>query len=102
MHGGSELIAPVEMRFDKQRVKGTLNEIAGRARRQVGEWTGDTGTQAKGLAQERKGKAQQAWCTVKDALRLLRVEAAQEADKFPDTAPGLRLQAAFSRSPRKR
>jgi uncharacterized protein YjbJ (UPF0337 family) len=54
---------------DKDRVKGTINELAGRAKRQVGEWTGDTEAQIEGLAQEVKGNAQKTWGGIKDAVR---------------------------------
>jgi hypothetical protein len=33
----------------------------------VGEWTGDSNTQAEGAAQQIKGKAQKAWGNVKEA-----------------------------------
>jgi uncharacterized protein YjbJ (UPF0337 family) len=55
--------------MDKDRVKGTVDDAAGRAKRQVGEWTGDTKTQAEGAAQQIKGKAEKAWGNVKDAAR---------------------------------
>lgn len=55
--------------MDKDRVKGTIDDAAGRAKRQVGEWTGDTGTQAEGAAQQVKGKVEKAWGNVKDAAR---------------------------------
>jgi uncharacterized protein YjbJ (UPF0337 family) len=55
--------------MDKDRVKGTINEAAGRTKRQVAEWTGDTDAQVDGLAQEVKGKAQKVWGNVKDAAR---------------------------------
>lgn len=44
----------------KDRVKGMLKDIAGRAQRQSGEWTGDTETQAKGAAKQAEGKIQNA------------------------------------------
>lgn len=50
-------------------VKGTMDDAAGRAKRQVGEWTGDTATQADGAAQQVKGKVEKAWGNVKDAAR---------------------------------
>ena len=43
--------------MDKDRVKGTIDDVAGRAKRQVGEWTGDTNAQVEGAAQQVKGKA---------------------------------------------
>ena len=55
--------------MDKDRVKGAIDDAAGRAKRQVGEWTGDTSAQAEGAAQQVKGKAEKAWGNVKDAGR---------------------------------
>jgi len=55
--------------MNKDNVKGTMDDAAGRAKRQVGEWTGDTDTQADGIAQQIKGKAEKAWGNVKDAAR---------------------------------
>jgi uncharacterized protein YjbJ (UPF0337 family) len=55
--------------MDKDRVKGAINDAAGRAKRQVGEWTGNTNAQVEGAAQQLKGKAQKVVGTVKDAAR---------------------------------
>jgi len=55
--------------MDKDRVKGAVDDAAGRAKRQVGEWTGDTKTQVEGAAQQVKGKAEKAWGNAKDAAR---------------------------------
>lgn len=55
--------------MDKDKIKGTIDDAAGRAKRQVGEWTGDTQTQAEGAAQQVKGKVEKAWGNVKDAAR---------------------------------
>jgi uncharacterized protein YjbJ (UPF0337 family) len=54
--------------MNKDNVKGTIDDAAGRAKRQVGEWTGDTNTQAEGAAQQVKGKVEKAWGNVKDAV----------------------------------
>jgi uncharacterized protein YjbJ (UPF0337 family) len=81
MHGGIELVPEEREIVDKDRVKGTINEIAGRAKRQVGEWTGDTDAQIEGLAQEVKGRAQKTWGGVKDAVRAARDEAPEAQDK---------------------
>ena len=59
--------------MNKDTVKGTMDDAAGRAKRQVGEWTGDTKTQVDGASQQVKGKVEKAWGNVKDAAR--------EADK---------------------
>ena len=74
MHGGNELVTGGHDMVDKDRLKGSINEIAGRAKRQVGEWTGDTDTQIEGLAQEVKGKAQKTWGGVKETVRAARNE----------------------------
>jgi len=65
--------------MDKDRVKGAVNDAAGRAKRQVGEWTGDTNAQAEGAAQQIKGKAQKAWGEVKDAARDAKSQADRES-----------------------
>jgi len=66
--------------MDKDRIKGTIDDAAGRAKRQVGEWTGDTQTQAEGAAQQVKGKAEKAWGNLKDAAR----EATNRSDRGRD------------------
>lgn len=55
--------------MDKDRVKGTIDDAVGRAKRQAGEWTGDTQTQAEGAGQQVKGKVEKAWGNMKDAAR---------------------------------
>jgi uncharacterized protein YjbJ (UPF0337 family) len=53
--------------MNKDNLKGSIDDAAGRAKRQVGEWTGDTKTQAEGAAQQVKGKVEKAWGNMKDA-----------------------------------
>ncbi len=55
--------------MNKDQVKGAVNDAAGRAKRQVGEWTGNTDAQVEGAAQQIKGKAQKVVGNVKDAAR---------------------------------
>jgi uncharacterized protein YjbJ (UPF0337 family) len=55
--------------MDKDRVKGTINDAAGRAKRQVGEWTDNGDLQVEGAAQQIKGKTQKVVGQVKDAAR---------------------------------
>jgi uncharacterized protein YjbJ (UPF0337 family) len=55
--------------MDKDRVEGKIEDVKGRAKRQVGEWTGDEKTQAEGAAEQVKGKIQNAWGKAKDAGR---------------------------------
>lgn len=55
--------------MDKDRIKGKVEDMAGRAERQVGEWTGDKKAQAEGTKHQIKGKARNAVGQVKDAAR---------------------------------
>jgi uncharacterized protein YjbJ (UPF0337 family) len=55
--------------MDKDQVKGKAKDVTGRVERKVGEWTGDKDTEAKGAAKQVEGKAQEAWGTVKDAIK---------------------------------
>ena len=70
--------------MDKDQVKGAVNDAAGRVKRQVGEWTGNTNTQVEGAAQQIKGKAQKAWGDVKDAAHKTQTDA--ERDRENDVA----------------
>jgi uncharacterized protein YjbJ (UPF0337 family) len=49
-------------------VKGKIDDAAGRARRQLGEWTGKTEEEIKGAAQQVKGKAEKVVGKVRDAI----------------------------------
>ena len=64
--------------MDKDRVKGAIDDAVGRARRQAGEWTGDTESQVKGAAQQIKGKAEKVVGNLKDAARDARTDADKE------------------------
>ncbi len=55
--------------MDKDRIKGKLEDIGGRAERQVGEWTGDKKAQSEGAAHQVKGKVQHAFGKAKDKAR---------------------------------
>jgi uncharacterized protein YjbJ (UPF0337 family) len=66
---------------DKDRVKGAIDDAAGRVKRQVGEWTGDTNAQVEGAAQQIKGKAEKALGNVKDAARDAQNKVQREHDK---------------------
>jgi uncharacterized protein YjbJ (UPF0337 family) len=58
-----------EVFVDSDRIKGKADDVAGRVKRQVGEWTGDSETQTEGAAQQVKGKVENAWGKTKDAVR---------------------------------
>ena len=64
--------------MNKDTVKGTIDDAAGRAKRQVGEWTGNTNTQVEGASQQIKGKAEKAWGNVKDAAKDANTDANRE------------------------
>ena len=53
----------------KDQVKGVIDDAAGRAKRQVGEWTGDTNAKVEGTVQQVKGKAEKAMGKLKDAAK---------------------------------
>lgn len=54
--------------MNSDNIKGAMDDAAGRVKRQVGEWTGDTGTQVDGAAQQVKGKAEKAVGNLRDAV----------------------------------
>lgn len=70
--------------MDSDRIKGKADDIAGRVKRQVGEWTGDTETQAEGAAQQVKGKVENAWGKTKDAVRDVVDDTKRHVEKTDD------------------
>jgi uncharacterized protein YjbJ (UPF0337 family) len=54
--------------MNKNRVKGAVDEFAGRARQKAGKLTGNTPLRVKGVAQQVKGKLESAWGMAKDAV----------------------------------
>jgi uncharacterized protein YjbJ (UPF0337 family) len=55
--------------MNKDRMKGTVDEVVGGAKRKAGELTGNTKLQVEGMAQQVKGNAENAWGKTKDGLR---------------------------------
>ena len=68
--------------MDKDRIKGKIEDAAGRAKRQVGEWTGDEKAQSEGLAEQAKGKLHNAVGKIKDEAREAADKAREAADKL--------------------
>ena len=68
--------------MDKDRVKGTVDEVVGSTKRHIGNLTGNTGAQVEGAVQQIKGKAENAWGKTKDAVRdgNANLKASNEAD----------------------
>lgn len=67
--------------MNKDTVKGAVDDSAGRVKRQVGEWTGDTQTQVEGAAQQIKGKTEKAWGNLKDAVDNAGAESKSDRDQ---------------------
>jgi len=55
--------------MDKDRVKGTIDELLGRAKQKAGQLTGESALQVEGILQETKGNLENAWGKAKDAVR---------------------------------
>ncbi len=55
--------------MNKEKVKGAVDDAAGRAKRQIGEWTDNPNLQVEGAAQQVKGKAEKVVGNVKDAAK---------------------------------
>lgn len=45
--------------MDKDRIKGKVEDISGRVKQRVGEWTGDTEIEAEGAKEQIKGKVRE-------------------------------------------
>ena len=73
--------------MDEDRIKGKAEDVKGRVKRQVGEWTGNEEAQAEGAVDQAKGKAQNAWGKVKDAARDVADDAKKDdVDRDKDVA----------------
>lgn len=55
--------------MNKDRMKGTIDEVVGSAKRKAGDLTGNTKLQVEGIAQQVKGKVENAWGKTKDVIR---------------------------------
>lgn len=55
--------------MDINRAKGALDKVVGVTKQKTGKLTGDGQLQVKGIAQELKGKVEDAWGQAKDAVR---------------------------------
>jgi uncharacterized protein YjbJ (UPF0337 family) len=70
--------------MDKGRVKGTIDEVVGSAKRHIGHMTGDTSMEVKGSVQQIKGKVENAVGKLKDSVR--DAEADSEASQVSSSA----------------
>ena len=55
--------------MDSNRVKGTVDELVGSAKKKTGDLTGNTKLQVEGIAQQVKGKVENVVGKAKDAAR---------------------------------
>jgi uncharacterized protein YjbJ (UPF0337 family) len=73
--------------MNDDRIKGKVDDIKGRVKRQVGEWTGDAQAQDEGIMDQAKGKTQNAWGKVKDSAKDLKDEiTGPDVDRKRDVA----------------
>lgn len=62
--------------MNKDRIKGTIDEVTGSAKRKAGELTGNTQLEVEGMAQQVKGKVENAWGKAKDVVQNANQDAA--------------------------
>ena len=66
--------------MDKDKLKGSAKDTAGRMERQVGEWTGDKEMQSEGAGRQAEGKVQKGVGKLKDFGRDVKRDAEREFD----------------------
>jgi uncharacterized protein YjbJ (UPF0337 family) len=62
--------------MNSDRVKGTIDEAVGSAKRTAGALTGNTQLRVEGMVQQVKGKVENAWGKAKDVVQEANEEAA--------------------------
>ena len=80
--------------MNKERVNGKIDEILGSAKREAGAICGDLPLQVEGIAQEFKGKVEETWGKVKDAVQ----EANEEAAIHHKTRVRVEIEASAAES----
>lgn len=84
--------------MNKDRVKGTIDEAVGSAKRRAGELADDTKLQVEGMVQEVKGKVENAWGKAKEVVD----EANEEAKVEHESRIEVELEcSAIEDKPRK-
>jgi uncharacterized protein YjbJ (UPF0337 family) len=84
--------------MNKDRVKGTIDEVMGSAKRRAGELTDNSQLQVEGMVQQVKGKVEDAWSNAKDVVH----EANQEAEVKHDTRIKVELECSAAESQNKK
>jgi uncharacterized protein YjbJ (UPF0337 family) len=67
--------------MNKNRVNGTIDEVVGNTKRKAGELTGNTSLQGKGIAQQVKGKLENALGKIEDAAEVTGRDSSVPRDK---------------------
>jgi len=80
--------------MNKDRVKGTIDEVMGSAKRRAGELTDNTQLQVEGMVQQVKGKVEDAWGKAKDVVH----DANQEGEVKHDTRIKVELECSAANS----
>jgi len=73
---------------NRDQVKGTIDEVAGSAKRKAGALTGNTKLEVEGMVQQAKGKVENAWGKTKDAVR----DAVEGSEVHLDTHVTLKMK----------
>jgi len=76
--------------MNNDRVKGTIDEGAGLAKRKAGDAMGNTRLEVEGMVQQVKGKVENAWGKAKEAVQ----DANQEAEVKHETRIEVELECA--------
>lgn len=84
--------------MNRDRVKGTIDEVAGSTKRKAGELTGNTKLQVEGMVQQAKGKIENAWGKTKDAAR----DAVEGSEVHLDTRVTLKMKNSTVDAERKK
>jgi uncharacterized protein YjbJ (UPF0337 family) len=84
--------------MNSDRAKGTIDEVVGGAKQDVGRMTGNTRLRVKGAAQQVKGALESALGKARDAAHGVQQEAAKERQKPAPVKPDLPVK--YERSKR--
>ena len=76
--------------MNSDRIKGTIDEAAGLAKRKAGGVTGSTKLEVEGMVQQVKGKVENAWGKAKEAVH----DANEEAQIKHETRIEVELECA--------
>ena len=74
--------------MNRDQVKGTIDEVAGGAKRKAGALTGNTKLEVEGMVQHAMGKVENAWGKTKNAVR----DAVEDSEVHLDTRVTLKTK----------